>query len=120
EEIHLNHALEEAGLRVVETDFGEWVAQLDRDRPAHMISPIAHKNRYEVGEAISQATGVPTSGEDIPEMAAIARRQLRKEFIAAEMGVSGANALVASNGALMLVTNEGNGRLVTSLPRLHI
>ncbi|HZQ97456.1 MAG TPA: LUD domain-containing protein [Chloroflexota bacterium] len=120
EEIHLNHALEEVGVRVVETDFGEWIAQLDHDRPAHMISPIAHKNRYEVGDAITRATGVATTGEDIPEMAAIARAQLRKDFIAAEMGISGANALVASTGAIMLVTNEGNGRLVTSLPRVHV
>ena len=120
EEIHLNHALEEAGVHPVETDFGEWIAQLDRDRPGHMISPIAHKNRYEVGDAISAATGVHTTGEDIPEMARIAREQLRRDFIVGELGISGANALIASTGAIMLVTNEGNGRLVSSLPRVHV
>jgi L-lactate utilization protein LutB len=120
EEIHLNHALEEAGVHPVETDFGEWIAQLDRDRPGHMISPIAHKNRYEVGDAISAATGVHTTGEDIPEMARIAREQLRKDFIAGPLGISGANALVASTGAIVLVTNEGNGRLVSSLPRVQV
>jgi iron-sulfur cluster protein len=120
EEIHLNHALEEAGVHPVETDFGEWIAQLDDDRPGHMISPIAHKNRYEVGAIISRGTGVETSGEDIAELAAIARREIRQEFIGADMGISGANALIASTGAVMLITNEGNGRLVTSLPKVHV
>ncbi|HEY3079623.1 MAG TPA: LUD domain-containing protein, partial [Chloroflexota bacterium] len=120
EEIHLNHALEEAGVHPVETDFGEWIAQLDDDRPGHMISPIAHKNRYEVGAIISSGTGVETSGEDIAELAAIARREIRQEFLGADMGISGANALIASTGAVMLITNEGNGRLVTSLPKVHV
>jgi iron-sulfur cluster protein len=120
EEIHLNHALEEAGIHPVETDFGEWIAQLDDDRPGHMISPIAHKNRYEVGAIISSGTGVETTGEDIGELAAIARRQIRQEFLAADMGISGANALIASTGAVMLITNEGNARLVTSLPKVHV
>lgn len=120
EEIHLNHALEDAGIEVVETDFGEWIAQLDEDRPGHMISPIAHKNRYEVGAIISKGTGVTTTGENIGELAAIARQQIRRAFLNADFGISGANALVASNGTVMLVTNEGNGRLVTSLPRVHV
>jgi iron-sulfur cluster protein len=120
EETHLNHALEVAGVHPVETDFGEWIAQLDDDRPGHMISPIAHKNRYEVGAIISRGTGVEVSGDDIAELAAVARRQIRQEFLGAEMGISGANALIASTGALMLITNEGNGRLVTSLPKLHV
>jgi L-lactate dehydrogenase complex protein LldF len=120
EEIHLNHALEEAGIHPVETDFGEWIAQLDDDRPGHMISPIAHKNRYEVGAIISAGTGVEVSGEDIGELAAVARGQIREEFLTADMGISGANALVASTGAVMLITNEGNGRLVTSLPKVHV
>ena len=120
EEIHLNHFLEEAGIRTVETDFGEWIAQLDNDRPSHMISPIAHKNRFEVGSIISEGTGVYTSGEDIPGMAAIARTQLRRDFLAGQIGITGANALIASTGAVMLIENEGNGRLVSSLPPIHL
>lgn len=120
EEMHLNHALEDADIAVVETDFGEWIVQLDHDRPGHMISPIAHKNRYEVGAVISKGTGVATTGEDIGELASIARQQIRRAFLEADLGISGANALISSSGAIMLVTNEGNARLVTSLPRVHV
>ncbi|MBI3967983.1 MAG: LUD domain-containing protein [Chloroflexi bacterium] len=120
EETHLNHTLEEFGLRVVETDFGEWIAQLAHERPSHMISPIAHKNRYEVGEVLTPVAGRPVSGENIPELAAIARAKLREEFLAGQLGISGANALVADNGAVMLVTNEGNAELISSLPDTHV
>jgi len=120
EEIHLNRALEESGLRVVETDLGEYVVQLDHDRPSHMISPIAHKNRYQVAETLSRVSGSKVSGDDISELTGIARRQLRPAFLEAQMGISGANVLIAETGTAMLVTNEGNGRLISSLPRIHV
>lgn len=120
EEIQLNHALEQGGLRVLETDLGEYVVQLARERPSHMISPIAHKNRYQVAELLSRETGQQLSGDDISEITAVVRRQLRPEFLRGQMGITGANALIAETGTVMLVTNEGNGRLVTSLPKIHV
>ncbi len=120
EEIELNHDVERQGFRVLETDLGEYVVQLARERPSHMISPIAHKNRYQVAELLSQASGQRLSGEDISELTAVARRQLRPEFLTGQMGISGANALIAETGTVMLVTNEGNARLVTSLPPIHV
>lgn len=120
EEIHLNHALQESGFDVVETDLGEYVVQLAGEKPSHMISPIAHKNRYQVAELLSEVSGEQLSGEDISELTAIARRQLRPAFLEGQMGISGANALIAETGSVMLVTNEGNARLVTSLPKVHV
>ncbi len=120
EEIHLNPVLEQAGLRVVETDLGEYVAQLAHEHPSHMISPIAHKNRYEVAELLSRESGQRLSGEDISELTEVARGQLRAAFLEGQMGISGANALIAESGTVMLVTNEGNGRLATSLPPIHV
>ncbi|MGE5620231.1 MAG: LUD domain-containing protein [Sphingomonadaceae bacterium] len=120
EEIHLNAALERHGLRVVETDLGEYVAQLAHEHPSHMISPIAHKNRYEVARLLSRESGREVSGEDISELTSVARQRLRGAFLAGQMGISGANALIAESGTVMLVTNEGNGRLVSSLPPVHV
>lgn len=120
EEINLNHALEKNGLRVVETDFGEYVVHLSGQRPSHMISPIAHMNRYQVGRLLSEDTGQNLSGEDINELTAAARKRLREAFLSARMGISGANALIAESGTVMLVTNEGNAELTTSLPDVHV
>lgn len=120
EEIDLNAALEREGIRVVETDLGEYVAQLAGERPSHMISPIAHKNRYQVAEVLSRESGRHLSGEDISELTAVARASLRPVFLSADMGVTGANALIAESGTIMLVTNEGNARLATSLPPIHV
>jgi L-lactate dehydrogenase complex protein LldF len=120
EEIHLNHALHEIGLRAVETDLGEYVVQLAGQKPSHMISPIAHMNRYQVAELLSRESGEELSGEDISELTVVARRQLRPEFMEGQMGITGANALIAETGTVMLVENEGNGRLTTSLPTVHV
>ena len=120
EEIELNAALEGAGIRVVETDLGEWVAQLSHERPSHMVLPIIHKNRVQVGDLFSAYTGRQISRQDIGEQVRVARSELRQEFLAAGMGITGANAVVADAGAIMLVTNEGNARLVTSLPKVHV
>jgi L-lactate dehydrogenase complex protein LldF len=121
EEIELNHALETAGMRVVETDLGEYVIQLDHDVPSHIIAPIIHKTKEQVAETFRRelhATEAEVAG--IPEMTAFARRMLRAEFLAADMGISGVNFAVADSGSLCLVENEGNGRLSTTVPRLHV
>jgi L-lactate dehydrogenase complex protein LldF len=119
EEIKLNEALEEAGIRVVETDLGEWILQLAKERPAHIIAPAVHMNRSEIA-AIFRTE----SGEDIPDereaLVAYARRRLREDFAAAEIGVSGVNLAVAETGTLCVMENEGNARLVTALPRVHV
>ena len=120
EEINLNHILEANGLHVVETDFGEYVVHLSKQRPSHMISPIAHLNRYQVGKLLSEDTGLNLSGEDINALTVAARARLREMFLFAEMGISGANALIAESGTVMLVTNEGNAELTTSLPDVHV
>ena len=119
EEIHLNAALEAAGLEVTETDLGEYIAQLDRDVPSHIIVPVLHKTRQDIGRLFQQKLGVAYT--DIPaELAAIARRTLRQKFLEADMGISGVNFAVANTGTLTLVTNEGNGRMTTSMPRIHV
>ncbi len=121
EEIELNHALEAAGMRVVETDLGEYVIQLDHDVPSHIIAPIIHKTKEQVAETFRRELQA-TEGDvaDIPAMTAFARRMLRAEFLAADMGISGVNFAVAESGSLCLVENEGNGRLSTTVPRLHV
>lgn len=119
EEIGLNAVLEQAGLEVVETDLGEYIAQLAYDRPSHIVAPVLHLTRQEVGRIFTQRLGVPYSDE-IAELNAIARRTLREKFLQAEMGISGCNFAVAETGTVCIVTNEGNGRMVTTLPRIHV
>jgi L-lactate dehydrogenase complex protein LldF len=120
EEIHLNHTLEDDGdLRVVETDLGEYIIQLAGETPSHIIAPAIHKTREQIAALFEQHLGMP-AGADIPAMAQAARRALRQRFLQAEMGISGVNFGVADSGALVLVTNEGNGRLTTTLPRIHV
>jgi len=119
EEIELNHALEEAGHRVVETDLGEYIIQLRGERPSHIITPAAHLRRHEVGQLFHEKLGIPYT-EDIPTLTDTARKELREVFLTADVGVSGVNFGVAETGTLTLVTNEGNGRMVTTLPPVHI
>ena len=124
EEIALNERLEAAGLHVRETDLGEYIIQLAHESPAHILVPASHKSRDQVralfdDEARHRAVPPPT-GDSTPELTAFARRQLREEFLAADMGISGGNFLVAETGTLVLITNEGNGRMTTSLPKVHI
>jgi len=120
EETELNHYLEARGITPVETDLGEWVAQLAHERPSHMVMPIIHKTRQQVGSVLSQALGREISREDVAEQVAVIRVEHRKSFLNAGMGISGANALIAESGTVMMLTNEGNGRLVTSLPPVHV
>jgi L-lactate dehydrogenase complex protein LldF len=119
EEINLNHALEAQGMRVVETDLGEYIVQLRNERPSHIITPAVHLRRHEVGQLFHEKLGVPYT-EDIPTMTDTARRVLREVFLTADVGVSGVNFGVAETGGICLVTNEGNGRMVTTLPPVHI
>jgi L-lactate dehydrogenase complex protein LldF len=119
EEIDLNHALQSAGVEVVESDLGEYIIQLAGEKPSHIIAPAVHKTKEEVGSLLHEKLGVPLTS-DPKEMAAYARAELRRIFLNADMGISGANFGVAETGTLCLVTNEGNGRMVTSLPRLHV
>ncbi|MCS6844016.1 MAG: LutB/LldF family L-lactate oxidation iron-sulfur protein [Caldilineales bacterium] len=120
EEIHLNQALQAAGVEPVETDLGEWIIQLAGDPPFHIVAPAIHKTRQQVAEMFSHLTGEALPADDIPRLTAVARRLLRAQFLAADLGISGANLLVAETGSVVLVTNEGNGRMVTSLPRVHV
>jgi L-lactate dehydrogenase complex protein LldF len=119
EETHLNAALEGAGLVVVETDLGEYIVQLASDRPSHIILPIIHLTREDVGKVMHERIQVPWSDDPVT-LAAHARRKLRQEFLDADMGISGANFGVVEDGSICLVTNEGNGRMVTTLPRVHV
>ena len=119
EEIGLNTALEGNGLIVDETDLGEWIIQLRHEGPSHMVMPAIHLSRYQVADDFTKATGVKQDS-DVQRLVKVARVQLRRKFIAADMGVSGCNFAVAENGAISTVTNEGNARMVTTLPRVHV
>jgi L-lactate dehydrogenase complex protein LldF len=119
EEIHLNAALEANNLEVVETDLGEFIAQLDHDHPSHIIVPVLHKTRQQIGRLFTDKLGVEYT-DDPTTLAKIARRIMRQKFLAADMGISGVNFGVASTGTLTIVTNEGNGRMSTTMPRLHV
>ncbi len=119
EEIELNPILEAKGMKVVETDLGEYIVQLRREKPAHIITPAIHLRRNDVGKLFHEKLGIPYT-EDIPTLTNTARKILRDVFLTADVGISGVNFGVAETGGICLVTNEGNGRMVTSLPPIHI
>jgi len=119
EEVGLNGALEADGVEVVETDLGEYIIQLAGEPPSHIIAPAIHKTREEVSRLFEEKLGEPYT-EEIPALTRIARRRLRDKFFSAQMGISGANFLCADTGSVVLVTNEGNGRMVATLPRVHM
>ena len=119
EEIHLNEALAAAGVTPVETDLGEYIIQLAHERPSHIIAPAIHKTKGQVAELFARELGRQI--EPDPEvLTRIARAELRQKFLEADLGITGANFGVAETGTIVLVTNEGNGRMVTSLPRVHV
>jgi L-lactate dehydrogenase complex protein LldF len=123
EEAHLNEALAAAGIRPVETDLGEYIVQLAGETPSHIIAPAIHKTLEEVEALFAKEHGRPIetrTSADIPDLTREAREVLRQHFLTAEMGISGANFLIAESGTAALVTNEGNGRMVTTLPRVHV
>jgi L-lactate dehydrogenase complex protein LldF len=123
EEIELNHRLEEnyadLDLEIVETDLGEWIAQLAGDTPSHIVGPILHMNRRRVAEVLSGAAGEKMP-PDVEALGSFARKRLRQKFLAADIGITGANFGVAETGTIVTVTNEGNARLVTSVPPVHV
>ena len=119
EETLLNHALEDHGLEVTETDLGEWIIQLRHEGPSHMVMPAIHLSRYQVGDLFTDVTGAKQE-PDIEKLVKVARRELRSKFVEADMGITGANFAIADSGTIGLVTNEGNARLVTTLPRVHV
>lgn len=119
EEIQLNSFLEEKGYKVVETDLGEWIIQLAQEKPSHITAPALHKTKEEIAELLSRHLGknIPP---DPREIVKVAREEMRKYFIKADIGISGANLAVAESGTLVIISNEGNARLATSLPPVHI
>ncbi|MBC7355539.1 MAG: hypothetical protein JG774_688 [Desulfomicrobiaceae bacterium] len=119
EETLLNHALEAEGFEVTETDLGEWIIQLRHEGPSHMVMPAIHLSRYQVADLFSQVTR-QTQPTDIQRLVKVARRELRPKYAAADMGISGANFAIAETGTIGIVANEGNARLVSTLPRVHV
>jgi L-lactate dehydrogenase complex protein LldF len=120
EECGLNPHLEAAGIEIVDTDLGERIVQLRHEPPSHIVMPAIHLRRAEVGELFAREMGSPAGLTDPSELTAIARRDLRARFLAAEAGLTGVNFAVAESGAFVVVTNEGNADLGTALPDLHI
>lgn len=120
EEINLNDALEKAGCEVIETDLGEYILQLDdHDPPSHIVVPALHKNKEQIRDTFKEKRGYEKT-EMPEELALFAREQLRKDFLSADLGITGCNFAVAESGSISLVTNEGNAGLVTALPKIQI
>lgn len=119
EEVGLNHYLESKGLQAIETDLGELIIQLNHEAPVHIVVPAIHKNRYEIGEIFKDKLDAPLESE--PEkLNAIARVHLRNQFEGLQMGLSGVNFALSKEGAIWLIENEGNGRMCTTAPDIHI
>jgi len=119
EECGLNEALEAQGIEVIETDLGEYILQLANEPPSHIVAPVVHKSKEEISDLFAEKHQLPRK-TGIAELCLEARQILRPKFLAADMGISGANFLIAETGSVLIVTNEGNGRLVTTLPRVHV
>jgi L-lactate dehydrogenase complex protein LldF len=119
EEIHLNRALEEDGVEVTETDFGEFIIQAAGERPSHLVAPAVHHTSASVARILSEHLG-ETLSSDPQALAQAGRRALREKFRQADMGITGANFAIAETGTIVLITNEGNGRLTTTCPRVHV
>lgn len=119
EEIGLNHDLEASGYEVVESDLGEYIVQLAGEAPSHILAPAIHKSRQDVAELLHEHLGSAPDA-DIPTMTRVAREALRQKFLDADIGISGGNFAIAESGTLVIVENEGNARLTTTLPPVHI
>ncbi len=120
EETFLNDHLEKEGFVVTETDLGEWIIQLRKEGPSHMVMPAIHLSRKEVAELFTKVTGKNQDPDNIGKMVKVARKKLRKAFFEADMGISGANFAISKTGAIGIISNEGNARLTTTLPRVHV
>lgn len=119
EEIHLNDALEAAGVEPVETDLGEWIIQLAGETPSHIVVPAIHKTKGQIADLFVEKVGIEKTS-DVDVLTATARRLLRQRFAEAEVGISGVNFGVAETGTILILENEGNIRMTTSLPKTHI
>jgi len=119
EEIGLNDALEKEGIEVTETDLGEFIIQLAGEKPSHIIAPAIHKTKEEVGKLFARKLNIGYTS-DPAKLTKIARKALREKFIKADIGITGANFAVADTGTIVIVTNEGNGRMVATVPKVHI
>ncbi|MBF0243053.1 MAG: LUD domain-containing protein [Desulfamplus sp.] len=119
EEIHLNKWLENEGFEVTETDLGEWIVQLRHEGPSHMVMPAIHLSRFQVAELFAGVTGEEQNVE-IERLVKVARKELRQKFVEADMGITGANFVIADTATIGIVTNEGNARLATTLPKVHV
>src|ERR1700726_1617444 len=119
EEIHLNEALRQAGYEVVESDLGEYIVQLREEAPYHLVFPAMHLTRHEISDLFQEKLhSQPTDSPE--ELTMIARRELRMKYLEADMGISGANFGVAETGMISITENEGNARLTTALPKVHV
>ena len=119
EEIHLNHALETAGINPVETDLGEWIIQLAGETPSHIVVPAIHKTKGQIADLFVEKVGIEPT-DDVDVLTKTARNILRDKFAEAEIGISGVNFGVAETGTILILENEGNARLTTSIPKTHI
>ena len=120
EEIHLNGALEAAGMHVRETDLGEYIVQLAEDRPSHVTAPIIHLSKEDVRRIFRERLGIEDVPQEAEELTQLARQKLRADFLAADLGITGANFLLADTGTVVIVENEGNARLTTQVPPTHV
>jgi L-lactate dehydrogenase complex protein LldF len=119
EEAGVNHALEQAGIDVVESDLGEYILQLAGEPPSHIVFPVVHKTRQQVATVLQRTLNMPAT-DDPEKMTRFVRGVMREKFLAAELGISGANFAVAETGAIVTCENEGNNRLSTTMPRIHL
>lgn len=120
EEMHLNDFLGKHGVEALESDLGEYVVQLDGEAPSHIIMPCIHKNGRQIARLFGEKIRGARYTEDVDELTAMARRVLRRKFEEADAGLSGVNFAVAETGTLVLIENEGNGRMSTHVPPLHV
>ncbi|CRL61996.1 LutB/LldF family L-lactate oxidation iron-sulfur protein [Proteus vulgaris] len=119
EEIGMNKALQNEGIEIIETDLGEYILQLDNDPPSHIVVPAIHKDRYQIRKVLNEKLNY--EGSETPEdMTLFIRQRIRQDFLSADIGVTGCNFAVAETGTVCLVTNEGNARMTTTLPKTHI
>ncbi|QHL87839.1 iron-sulfur cluster-binding protein [Nibribacter ruber] len=119
EEIHMNEFLEKNGIETVETDLGEYIVQLAEQRPYHIVTPAMHMSKKDISELFTKKLGIPLT-DDAQELVATARKLLRDKYTSAEVGVTGANFILADIGGIALTENEGNARLSTTFPKTHI
>jgi len=119
EELHLNHALEKIGVEAIETDLGEYIIQLAGEMPSHIVIPAIHKNRYQIADLLSEVAGERLEA-DTTVLAGFVRKKLREKFLEADIGMTGCNFAIAETGSMVLFENEGNARMVTTVPKTQI